>query len=80
MLKIAICDDEQPIREYLKRLVEKCTEGEIRLFVDGGELLADPTAFDLILLDISPMGAEKAISQLLLQHFHFFIKTVGLLL
>ena len=36
MLKIAICDDEQPIREYLKRLVEKCTEGEIRLFVDGG--------------------------------------------
>ena len=35
MLKIAICDDEQPIREYLKRLVEKCTEGEIRLFVDG---------------------------------------------
>ena len=27
MLKIAICDDEQPIREYLKRLVEKCTEG-----------------------------------------------------
>ena len=53
MLKIAICDDEQPIREYLKRLVEKCTEGEIRLFADGGELLADPTAFDLILLDIS---------------------------
>ena len=48
MLKIAICDDEQPIREYLKRLVEKCTEGEIRLFADGGELLADPTAFDLI--------------------------------
>ena len=35
MLKIAICDDEQPIREYLKRLVEKCTEGEIRLFADG---------------------------------------------
>ena len=29
MLKIAICDDEQPIREYLKRLVEKCTEGRM---------------------------------------------------
>ena len=27
MLKIAICDDEQPIREYLKRLVKKCTGG-----------------------------------------------------
>ena len=26
MLKIAICDDEQPIREYLKRLAKKCTE------------------------------------------------------
>lgn len=23
MLKIAICDDEQPIREHLKRLIEK---------------------------------------------------------
>lgn len=53
MLKIAICDDEQPIREYLKKLVEKCTEAEVSLFADGGELLADPTAFDLILLDIS---------------------------
>lgn len=60
MLKIAICDDEQPIREYLKRLVEKCTEGEIRLFVDGGELLADPTAFDLILLDISLNREQNA--------------------
>lgn len=46
MLKIAICDDEQPIREYLKRLVEKCTEGEIRLFVDGGELLAEPDGME----------------------------------
>ena len=24
MPKIAICDDEQPIREYLKSLTEKC--------------------------------------------------------
>ena len=60
MLKIAICDDEQPIREYLKRLVKKCTEGEIRLFADGGELLADPTAFDLILLDISLNREQNA--------------------
>jgi len=57
MLKIAICDDEQPIREYLKRLVKKCTEGEIRLFADGGELL---TAFDLILLDISLNREQNA--------------------
>ena len=60
MLKIAICDDEQPIREYLKRLVKKCTEGEIRLFADGGELLADPTVFDLILLDISLNREQNA--------------------
>lgn len=69
MLKIAICDDEQPIREYLKRLVEKCTEAEVSLFADGVALLADPTAFDLILLDISlnqdpnakePNGMETA--------------------
>ena len=53
MLKIAICDDEQPIREYLKKLVEKCTEAEVSLFADGEELLADPAEFDLILLDIS---------------------------
>ena len=58
MLKIAICDDEQPIREYLKKLVEKCTEAEIHLFADGEELLADPAAFDLILLDIS-LNREK---------------------
>ena len=34
--------------------------GEIRLFVDGGELLADPTAFDLILLDISLNREQNA--------------------
>lgn len=28
MLKIAICDDEQPIREYLKRLVENVRRGK----------------------------------------------------
>ena len=67
MLKIAICDDEQPTREYLKKLIEKCAEAEIRLFADGGELLADVTSFDLILLDISlnrdqeePDGMETA--------------------
>jgi DNA-binding LytR/AlgR family response regulator len=53
MLKIAICDDEQPIREYLKKLTEKCTDAEISMFADGGELLAEQTEYDVILLDIS---------------------------
>ena len=35
MLKIAICDDEQPMREYLKRLTEKCADAEISVFADG---------------------------------------------
>lgn len=35
MLKIAICDDEQPMREYLKRLTEKCADAQISVFADG---------------------------------------------
>lgn len=53
MLKIAICDDEQPIREYLKKLTEKSTDAEVGVFACGEELLADRTEFDVILLDIS---------------------------
>ena len=44
MMKIAICDDEQPIREYLKKLTEKCTDAEVSVFADGEELLSDQTA------------------------------------
>lgn len=53
MLKIAICDNEQPIREYLKKLTEKCTDTEVSVFADGEELLAGQTEYDVILLDIS---------------------------
>lgn len=53
MMKIAICDDEQPIREYLKKLTEKCTDAEVSVFADGEELLSDQTECDVILLDIS---------------------------
>lgn len=36
MPKIAICDDEQPIREYLKSLTEKCIpDSQVRLFGSG---------------------------------------------
>ena len=38
MPKIAICDDEQPIREYLKSLTEKCIpDSQVRLFGDSPE-------------------------------------------
>ena len=53
MMKIAICDDEQPIREYLKKLTEKCTDADICVFADGEELLSDQKEYDIILLDIS---------------------------
>ncbi len=53
MLKIAICDDEQPIREYLKNLTEKCTDSQVSLFCNGEELLKSQTEYDLVLLDIS---------------------------
>ena len=52
MLKIAICDDEQPIMEYMKNLTEKCTEAQVDMFADGEELLSDQTECDIILLDI----------------------------
>lgn len=58
MLKVAICDDEQPIREYLKKLTEKCTEAEVSLFAEGEKLLAAQTAYDIILLDISLNGEQ----------------------
>ena len=35
MLKIAICDDEQPIRDYLKKLTEKCTDAQVHVFAHG---------------------------------------------
>ena len=60
MLKIAICDDEQPIREYLKILTEKCTVSQVSLFCSGEELLKSQTEYDLVLLDISLNGDSDA--------------------
>ena len=53
MLKIAICDDEQPIMEYMKNLTEKCTEAQVDMFSSGEKLLSDSNDYDIILLDIS---------------------------
>ena len=59
MPKIAICDDEQPKREYLKSLTEKCIpDSQVRLFGSGEALLRDQTSFDVILLDVSLRGED----------------------
>ena len=59
MPKIAICDDEQPIREYLKSLTEKSIpDSQVRLFGSGEALLRDQTSFDVILLDVSLRGED----------------------
>ena len=62
MLKAAICDDEQPIREYLKELIEKRTKAEVSTFASGEEFLRSEshTAYDIILLDISLDKADDA--------------------
>lgn len=60
MFKIAICDDEQPIREYLKILTEKCIDSQVNLFCSGEELLKSQTKYDLVLLDISLNGDSDA--------------------
>ena len=53
MLKVAICDDEQPIREYLQKLTEQCMTAEVSVFGNGEALLNSKTPFDIVLLDIS---------------------------
>lgn len=53
MLKVAICDDEQPIREYLQKLTEQCMTVEVSVFENGEALLNSKTPFDIVLLDIS---------------------------
>lgn len=47
MLKIAICDDEQPIRDYLKKLTQACTDADVYVFPDGETLLSDQTDYDV---------------------------------
>ncbi len=59
MLKVAICDDERPIREYLQKLTEQCVPAEISVFENGEALLNSRIPFDIVLLDIS-LNREEA--------------------
>lgn len=68
-MNIAICDDEENIRIYIKKLIEKklieMQDGDCRVmeFSSGGELLKfwqqeDREEVDLLFLDISMDGTD----------------------
>lgn len=60
MVKIAICDDEQIIRDYLYTLTkEQNFESEIKAYASAAEYLSDHDSFDILLLDIE-MNAESS--------------------
>lgn len=52
MLRIAICDDEQPVRMQLRKLVERQIDADILEFGDGESLLESGEELDILLLDI----------------------------
>ena len=77
MLKIAICDDEQPIRDYLKKLTEKCTDAQVHVFANGEELLSDPTVYDIILLQIV-IRRKNSLSLIQIQ-WNYFLLAISIL-
>lgn len=52
MLKIAVCDDDEWIRKYVKSIIEReiCIEPD--LYASGEELLAARDIYDIIFMDI----------------------------
>lgn len=60
VVEIAVCEDEQPIREYIKRLTEQLPDVHVSAFERGEDLIKDKTVFDIVLLDISLDSNEKA--------------------
>lgn len=64
MLKVAICDDEKPIREHIKKLIEQCIQAETDLYARGEDLLMADKEYDILLLDIclKESGAGQGMS------------------
>lgn len=57
MMQIAVCDDEEIVREQIKELIiEQKKDCQVVQFVSGEELLAAHESFDLIFLDIQLDG------------------------
>lgn len=56
MLRIAVCDDEKSMGDYLKRLIERRLADEkdywVEVFSSGAELLRHGSDFDIFFLDI----------------------------
>ena len=63
-MKIAVCDDDRPIREELIRLIQRqVTDADITEYQSGEELLHAGADFDIYFLDIemdSVSGMELA--------------------
>ena len=56
-LNIAVCDDENIIREQIKNLIEKQALNHIlKIYSSGRELLEEKLHFDIIFLDIQMEG------------------------
>ncbi len=63
MIKIAVCDDEENIRNYLSALIRKQgAECDITEYASGNEYLTDGAEFDLIFLDIEMEDADSNIN------------------
>ena len=61
MIKIAICDDEANVRDYLSSLVRaQSCPCEILEYASAGDCLADHREIDLLFLDIelAPFGPD----------------------
>lgn len=52
MLKIAVCDDEESMRQYLKHVIRRTLHVQSDLFASGEELLKSDRGYDILFLDI----------------------------
>lgn len=59
MLKIAVCDDDEWIRQHIKTLISREIFVQADLFTSGEELLAEETSYDIYFLDICFKKKEK---------------------
>lgn len=52
MLKIAICDDDERMRQYLQTLIQRQTGEQPDLYESGEEILKRYMDYDILFLDI----------------------------
>ena len=58
-LKIAICDDEKPIRDYIEKCVREVNAGvEVVQYPDASEMVAASFDADILFLDIQMPGMD----------------------